>query len=53
MSSGTGNQIMVDTYNLMECHEPDQTQCPPGSTEPPPDPPAAASAKKASAKAPK
>jgi len=54
MSSGPGNQVMVDTYNLLECHEPDHTQCPPGSTEPPPDPAtAAASAKKASAKAPK
>lgn len=54
MSSGPGNQVTVDTYNLMECHEPDQTQCPPGSTEPPPDPAAAAAAaKKAVAKKPK
>ena len=35
MSSGPGNQVMVDTFNLLECHEPDHTHCPPGSTEPP------------------
>ena len=52
MSSGPGNQVMVDTYNLLECHEPDQTQCPPGSTEPPPADTATV-AKKATATAPR
>ncbi|WP_410621223.1 DUF6801 domain-containing protein [Amycolatopsis sp. cmx-8-4] len=36
MSSGPGNQAFVDTYNLVPCTEPDQTQCPDGSNPPPP-----------------
>ncbi|MFG1644205.1 DUF6801 domain-containing protein [Amycolatopsis sp. NPDC049252] len=36
MSSGPGNQAFVDTYNLVPCTEPDQTQCPDGSNPPAP-----------------
>ncbi|WP_328443497.1 DUF6801 domain-containing protein [Amycolatopsis sp. NBC_00438] len=36
MSSGPGNQAFVDTYNLVPCVEPDQTQCPDGSNPPSP-----------------
>ncbi|MFJ1763483.1 DUF6801 domain-containing protein [Amycolatopsis sp. NPDC088138] len=35
MSSGPGNQAFVDTYNLIVCTEPDDTQCPDGSNGPP------------------
>ncbi|WP_410633705.1 DUF6801 domain-containing protein [Amycolatopsis sp. cmx-4-83] len=49
MSSGGGNQAFVDTYNLIVCTDPDQTQCPDGSTGPPT---GSAAAKKAAAKKP-
>ena len=49
MSSGGGNQVFIDTYNLNGCTEPDHTQCPPDTLPPPPGSQAPA-AQKAAAK---
>ncbi|MGW4057567.1 DUF6801 domain-containing protein [Amycolatopsis sp. NPDC004747] len=48
MSSGKGNEALIDTYNLNGCMEPDHTQCPPDTLPPTQGSPAAA--QKAAAK---